>query len=480
MQCPHCGQEHPDSTIFCPTTGRKLTETHYCSNCGAELRESWRVCPKCGVPVSQTIHANLAGNEGQRRFVLSRKQFFVLLSASILLIAIAFLIFAPQSEHLRALMNVATSSPTFTITPTFTLTPTPTLTLTPTPSLTPTPTAVFSWSKSVVESSDNRPGPFLSMDIGSDGTFYLAYFLDRNDELKIVEGDGRSWKTLRNLFQLNREGRSVGFYINLDLDSKDVPYLSYLIPDKSMARGVYLTSNGTWSSAAIGQNLDIFDMRVTVDKTGVPHYAVLAKNGDILYRTSTTDLTRIANGAVPPTSVEVNFRYFPIALAVDASQNPYICFSKSGTLQCIYNPGNSWDLMTVSENGIYPSLQIDTAGNLHLAYYNYQEKSLKYAFLSFGSSKWDIDTVDPTENTGWYPSLRVDSNGLVHISYYDADNTSLKYALGQMGGWSIYTVDNDGSVGLISSLVIDSQNNPAIAYFDSDRRSIYFNIGSQR
>ncbi len=480
MRCPHCDQEHPDSTIFCPMTGRKLIETHYCSNCGAEIQESWRVCPKCGVPVNETIQSILVGNISNTRSIPSRKQILMLLFASILLIAIAYLIFEQQSGALQAPIDTATLPPTATSTPAFTITPTSTLTLTPTPTLSPTPTPVFSWSKSVVESSGNKPGPFLSMDIGSDGTFYLAYFLDRIDELKIVEGNGRSWRTLKNLVQLNREGKTVGFYINLDLDSRDVPYLSYLIPDKSMGRGVYQTNNGTWSSAAIGQNLNIFDMRVMLDTSGIPHYAVLTQNGDILYRTSRRDLAKIESGAIPPTSIEVNFRYFPIALAVDSSQNPYICFFRSNALQCIYGRGNAWDLTSVAENGMYPSLQIDTAGNLHLAYYDYREKSLKYAFLPFRSSKWAIDTVDSTENTGWYPSLKVDANGVVHISYYDAGNTSLKYALGQMGGWSIYTADNDGNVGLISSLVIDSQNNPAIAYFDSDRRSICFIIGSRK
>jgi hypothetical protein len=318
------------------------------------------------------------------------------------------------------------------------------------------------------------------MDIGSDGTFYIAYFLDSSDDLKIVQGNGRSWRALRNLAQLNREGKAVGFYVNLDVDSKNIPYLSYLILDKSVGRGVYQTSDGTWSSATIGQNLDIFDMRLALDKIGVPHYAVLEQNGDILYRTSTTDLTRIANGAIPPAAVEVSFPYFPIALAVDASQNPYVCFSKSGTLQCIYKRGSSWDLMTVAEDGVYPSLQIDDIGNLHLAYYDYRAKALKYAFLPARSSKWAIDTVDSAKNSGWYPSLKVDANNLVHISYYDSGSTSLKYALGRIGGWSIYTVDDDGNVGLISSLVVDLQNNPAIAYFDSDRRNIDLSIGSEK
>jgi hypothetical protein len=199
MRCPHCGQEHPDSTIFCPTTGRKLILTRYCSNCGTEVQESWRVCPKCGTPVAEITQSSLFGNKVDRRSVPSRKLIFVLLFASILLIAIAYLIFEQRSETPQIPIDVATSSPTATITRTMTITPTPTLTLTPTSTLSPIPTPVISWSKSVVEPSANRPGPFLSMDIGSDGTSYLAYFLDRNDDLKIVEGNGKSWRTLRNL-----------------------------------------------------------------------------------------------------------------------------------------------------------------------------------------------------------------------------------------------------------------------------------------
>lgn len=54
MRCPHCGQEHPDSIAYCPTTGRKLVAMQFCSNCGAEIQESWKICPKCGTPVSES------------------------------------------------------------------------------------------------------------------------------------------------------------------------------------------------------------------------------------------------------------------------------------------------------------------------------------------------------------------------------------------------------------------------------------------
>jgi len=54
MHCPHCGQEHQESTVFCPTTGQKLPVFRYCMNCGLKLQSTWKVCPKCGARVSET------------------------------------------------------------------------------------------------------------------------------------------------------------------------------------------------------------------------------------------------------------------------------------------------------------------------------------------------------------------------------------------------------------------------------------------
>ena len=401
-------------------------------------------------------------------------QIFVVVA--LVLLALLLMIGVPSFSSIFTQPTV-TSSPTATRTPTATSTPKPPPTLTPTPRI-----PVFDWTKSVVDEGNNKPGIFLSLDIDTHGEYYLAYFLERSDDLMIVEGDGKTWKPLGNIRQLNGEGEHVGLYINLNLSDDDIPYLSYMIYERNRGRGVYLISDGTWSTATISTNLKILDMRVEVDNEGIPHYVALSKTGDILYRGGELmdRMIKLDNKALPPDTIEVISQYFPIAMAVDASQDPYICFFKSDELQCTYKTGSSWKDMSVAENGIYPSLQIDNAGNLHLAYYDYEEKSLKYAYLGKGSSKWAIYTVDSEGDVGWYPSLKVDKNKFVHISYYDASNTSLKYAIGRMGEWSIQTIDKDGNVGITSSLVIDAQNNPAIAYYDSDNKRIYFSIGHRK
>jgi len=438
MQCPYCGNQHPDNAQFCPVTGKTL----------------------------------IAPRQTPRGFFVGVGIF------SISLMAVSLYMILLNGGWFEN--STPPSASTETALPTSTRTPTATITPTPTTTSIPTATPVITWSKSIVESDNNNPAFFLSMDISSNGKYYLAYFLDRTDDLMVVEGNGNSWKPLRNLSQLNKEGRSVGFYVNLDIGDGELPYLAYLIYDRGMGRGAYPTSNGTWSTATIGQNLDILDMRVAMDSKSIPHFAILSKNGEIFYRSANTDLITVDTGVLSPTSIKVASNYYPVTLAVDSSQHPYICFSKLGKLQCKYNLGNSWILTNVTENGIYPSLQIDESDNLHLAYYDYKEKSLKYAFQPEGSSKWSINIVDATGNVGVYPSLKVDTNNLVHISYYDVDNTSLKYAIGRLGGWSVYTIDNDGNVGLTSSLVIDPQDNPAIGYYDSERRRIYFIVGHQK
>lgn len=353
-------------------------------------------------------------------------------------------------------------------------------TRTPFPTLTPTATPVINWSRrSIVDSSSNRPGPFLSAAIDANGKYYVAYFQNSSDQLVLVEGDGQTWTPL-NLRQINIEARTVGLYVTLDINKDNYPYLSYLIWSKGTKKGPgragFLTSNGRWSLTTVGQNLDIYDMRSILDSTDIPHHAVLTKSGDVLYGSNGTTLEEVASEAFPSASIIQN-DYLPLALAIDALGQPNICFSISGEMQCRHRRMEVWESTNVPGNGIYPSLQVDDAGNLHLAFYDSKAKVLKYAFLSNRSSSWTVETVDSTPNTGLYPSLILDSNGLVHISYYDEGNSALKYATGQFGEWHTYQVDNDGNVGLISSLIIDLQNNPAIAYYDPDRRQIYFIVG---
>lgn len=70
MKCPHCGQEHPDNTKFCPETGKKMESLSWvCSNPNCDFREplpmSAKFCPNCGKP--------LAG--GEKKAILKEREY---------------------------------------------------------------------------------------------------------------------------------------------------------------------------------------------------------------------------------------------------------------------------------------------------------------------------------------------------------------------------------------------------------------------
>lgn len=69
MKCPHCNQDHPDGTIFCPLTGNRIQmsscQNPRCINYGKfNLPLDSKFCPDCGKPL-------LKEHAGIRKFICS-------------------------------------------------------------------------------------------------------------------------------------------------------------------------------------------------------------------------------------------------------------------------------------------------------------------------------------------------------------------------------------------------------------------------
>ena len=106
------------------------------------------------------------------------------------------------------------------------------------------------------------------------------------------------------------------------------------------------------------------------------------------------------------------------------------------------------------------SIAIDSNNHPHIAYGG---DHLYYAY--YDGSAWHYETIDSSPGVGMYTSLALDSAHNVHISYYDATNDDLKYVTGTSGSWSTpETIDSSG--GEYTSLALDSANNVHISYFD--------------
>lgn len=120
--------------------------------------------------------------------------------------------------------------------------------------------------------------------------------------------------------------------------------------------------------------------------------------------------------------------------------------------------------------GEYISIDIDSKGYLHVAFYNNTDSSLMYGTFgrsAFPSKSFTAIEIDNTAIVGTHTSITVDGNDKIHISYYDATNDTLKYATNASGSWLHETVDNIGTTGQYTSIKIDSGNVVHIAFLDS-------------
>lgn len=73
MKCPHCNQDHPEGTKFCPETGMKMPSTLLsCSNKECVNYKRYvlpvdsKFCPDCGYKLDDNTqsshHKEMAGN----------------------------------------------------------------------------------------------------------------------------------------------------------------------------------------------------------------------------------------------------------------------------------------------------------------------------------------------------------------------------------------------------------------------------------
>lgn len=116
-------------------------------------------------------------------------------------------------------------------------------------------------------------------------------------------------------------------------------------------------------------------------------------------------------------------------------------------------------------NASSSAIAYDSAGNLHLAYYDESTKNLKYAERA-GNGVWGSTVVvDSGFMTGQFVSIAIDSNNRPGIAYYDANNADLKYAHFNGSAWVVMTVDSQFTTGYYPSLQYDSSDAPIITYY---------------
>jgi hypothetical protein len=131
-----------------------------------------------------------------------------------------------------------------------------------------------------------------------------------------------------------------------------------------------------------------------------------------------------------------------------------------------------WKIETVDQSGSgrFASMQIDTAGNVHVAYVAEEDRHpLKYAYWDHTISKWFTMTIAQYAS---FCTLALDSKQRPHISYADhgtGKGAKLRYIYWNGGAeWKNQPVSppGDAVVGYYTSIALDAKDNPSFSFYD--------------
>ena len=124
--------------------------------------------------------------------------------------------------------------------------------------------------------------------------------------------------------------------------------------------------------------------------------------------------------------------------------------------------------------GSYASVARDADGFIYVSYYDETHGDLR---LASNRSGWTTETVDSGGDVGGWTSLQFDWTPIpvLHIAYYDFNNRDLKYATRSPGGsWAIEVVDSSGDVGRGSSIAVNDLTRPVIVYWDATNEHLKY------
>ncbi len=131
--------------------------------------------------------------------------------------------------------------------------------------------------------------------------------------------------------------------------------------------------------------------------------------------------------------------------------------------------------------GLWTSLQLDSLGNPVVSYFDQTNENLKVLHCNDPDCAGDNESIispDTVGDVGRYNSLELDSAGNPVVSYFDGDiNFDLKVihcndpnCAG--GDDNITSPDTDVFVGLFTSLVLNENDHPIVSYYDLDNLSL--------
>jgi hypothetical protein len=301
-------------------------------------------------------------------------------------------------------------------------------------------------------------GPYTSLELDSSELPHISYYDETNGDLRYVRQMGSGW-----LITVVDTAGDVGMYTSLALDSLNRPHISYYKQSTGDLRYAYHDGNAFQITTVDHLRRTGLYTSLVLDSNGTPYISYYEKDrGALKFAT--------LNGTVWDTQYldDVGDVGLYTSIALDPDGNPSISYYDKtlGNLKLIRYNGTAWEAPRIidagGDVGLYTSLAVGNNGVPHISYFDKTNGDLKFAVVQ----RWfmDVKTISSTGVRGMYTSLVLGSDGLAHISYYDKTNGDLRYTFGMGFDWQDVDVHKDGDTGLYTSIEVNSENRPLISF----------------
>lgn len=162
-------------------------------------------------------------------------------------------------------------------------------------------------------------------------------------------------------------------------------------------------------------------------------------------------------------------------IAVDSAGNVHVAFYDGAALKYMRSTDGFDTVPTAvtlddsGDVGPWVAIAIDSDDDVHVVYQDVTNDRLKYLSYAPISKVTTGPRVVDAQSAGNYGNdITIDAGDAIHISYYEGLNGDLRYATAASAqdSFSITTVDTHLITGMFSSIVVDSGGAPHITYAD--------------
>lgn len=282
-----------------------------------------------------------------------------------------------------------------------------------------------SWTSANVGSGYNPQ--FIWACADPNDNIHVSYYDNGNTDLRYLKWTNAtsSWQATPTV--IDTLHTIVGQYTSIASDNNGnigIAYLDYYHSSVYYDDLWFAYYNGTnWTKEAVdvdASEKDGYNTAIVFDSNGYAHIVYGdTTNNDLKYATNKTGswvVSRIDTGDV--------VRKYGLGIAIDDNDNLYVCYYHNGNnstqdLYFAYYDGSTWSrepAATTGNVGKFCSIDINSGGSPHIAYFNDTQDTLELAYKV--GNTWYNEVVDGNKNSGLYgTSIDIDANNNIHIGY---------------------------------------------------------------